>query len=502
MKSHARMWMLAVYLLAALAITIQLTAQDNPAPKPKHHQYKLYDFGTFGGPGSYGSYFAVTLTAAGAVGSSDTPLADPFTHCFYADCFVKDAVLWRQGKVTNLGALPGNSGKNSSFSFAINNAGLVVGISENGATDPATGYPEVDAVIWQDGNIVNLGTFGGTQGNGYMVNNRGQVVGNALNAVPDPYSFGGWFPGTTQSRAFLWERGVMRDLGTLGGPDASAPINSDSGKIAGTSYTNNIPNPTTGIPTIHPFLYDKGQMIDLGTWGGTLATVWNVNNKGQVVGYSFLPGDQNWKGFIWDKGVLTPASLGGHGSYLGWLNEAGDAAGGSFLPDEQTVHTTLWKKGQVSDIGAVGQDTCAQAYSINASQQVVGVSVDTCAHFPNGRAFLWENGGPMVDLNSLIENLSGLRVYIGLYITDSGQIYGQAVDSNSNNHTVVLIPDGDCNSNCEQRIGEFANRIPDPVQPSGNVPAQFGGVPGMGRFNPLARLLEAHRPNANPAQPN
>jgi len=29
MKSHTRMWMLAVYLLAALAITIQLTAQDN-----------------------------------------------------------------------------------------------------------------------------------------------------------------------------------------------------------------------------------------------------------------------------------------------------------------------------------------------------------------------------------------------------------------------------------------------------------------------------------------
>jgi|HubBroStandDraft_4_1064222.scaffolds.fasta_scaffold01409_8 hypothetical protein len=46
MKSRTWMWISAVYLLAALAITIQLTAQDNSALKPKHHQYNLYDFGT------------------------------------------------------------------------------------------------------------------------------------------------------------------------------------------------------------------------------------------------------------------------------------------------------------------------------------------------------------------------------------------------------------------------------------------------------------------------
>ena len=43
----------AITLLAALAITIQLTAQDSPGHKPKHHQYKVYDVGTFGGPNSY-----------------------------------------------------------------------------------------------------------------------------------------------------------------------------------------------------------------------------------------------------------------------------------------------------------------------------------------------------------------------------------------------------------------------------------------------------------------
>ena len=214
----------AATLLAALAITLQLSAQDNPNHKPRHQRYKLYDLGTFGGPNSYGSQDAISLTRAGAIGTADTPVPDPFApNCFNGDCFVKHAVVGRRGLVTDLGALPGNNGNNSSYAFTVNNGGLVAGISENGSIDPDTGYPEVNAVVWNDGNILNLGTFGGTQSAAEDMNDRGQVVGVATNATPDPFSFGGDpFPATTQSRAFLWEHGVLRDLGTLGGPDALA----------------------------------------------------------------------------------------------------------------------------------------------------------------------------------------------------------------------------------------------------------------------------------------
>ena len=360
---------------------------------------------------------------------------------------------------------------------------------------------------------MNLGTFGGTQGLAFMVNNRGQVVGSALNTVPDAYSFGGFFPGKTQARAFVWENGVMRDLGTLGGPDAVAFYISQSGEVSGTSYINNIPNGNTGVPTTRPFLWKNGKMTDLGSLGGTISSVWWLNNNSQVVGYTTVAGDQDFYGFFWDgKKLINTGSLGGHQSYLGWVNDSGVAVGASYVANNLTIHATLWSRGKLTDIGTLGQDNCAWPYAINNSGQIVGVSLPDggdvdCRTIPfasgGGRAFLMENGQPMVDLNALIENPPpDLRFYWAYYISDNGQIYGSAVDSNSHGHTVVLIPDRDCNSDCEQRIAEFANRIPDPVQPSGNVPAQLGGVPGMGRFNPLARLLEAHQPSANPAQTN
>lgn len=91
----------SLVLCATFSLNLAAPAQDAMQQKPKHQQYKLYDFGTFGGPNSYGSYFAVTLTEAGAIGSSDTPAADPFNpNCFYQDCFVKHGALWRQGRVT------------------------------------------------------------------------------------------------------------------------------------------------------------------------------------------------------------------------------------------------------------------------------------------------------------------------------------------------------------------------------------------------------------------
>jgi probable HAF family extracellular repeat protein len=489
----------AITLLAALAITLQLSAQDKPDQKPRHHQYKMYDLGTFGGPSSYTSIGAIPLTPAGAIGGADTPVPDPFNPNCINDCFVKHAFQWQDGVLTDLGALPGNNGGNSSYGFAINNSGLIGGISENGSIDPATGYPESNAVVWNRGQIINLGTFGGTQSAAEMMNDRGQVVGVATNAIPDPFSFGGDpFPATTQSRAFLWERGVMRDLGTLGGPDAFGRYINQSGEVAGWSYTSYTPNPDTGIPTIHPFIWKNGKMTDLGTLGGTIAEAGWINNRGQDAGYSYLPGDNLYHGFLWDRGVLNdlPPVSGGSFSSATWINDAGDVVGGSSIAGDQLFHAPLWSHGKAIDLGTVGQDACSVAEGINEARQIVGVSGGNggqCTAFVTGRAYLWENGGPMVDLNALIENPSDLHLYWGIYISDRGEIVTQGILPNGDIHVALLVPDGDCDDDCEQRIAASQKiAVGQPVTTGAAIPA-FGRAANwlrnpMGRSSPMFRV--------------
>src|SRR5205809_7533459 len=75
--------------------------------------------------------------------------------------------------------------KRSRYWDFINANGVVTGISQDGAINPITGLLEFDTVVWKDGQIINLGTFGGNWSYANATNNRGQVAGFALNTTPD-----------------------------------------------------------------------------------------------------------------------------------------------------------------------------------------------------------------------------------------------------------------------------------------------------------------------------
>src|SRR5262249_1593112 len=144
---------------------------------------------------------------------------------------------WRNGQLTNLGALPGN---NSSAVFEVNGSGVGVGMSETATIDPNTGWPADNAVMFKDGQVINLGTLpGGFESQATAINDRGQVSGFASNGIADPFSMFGW---GTQARSFIWQNGVMKDIGTLGGPDAVSATLNQRGQIAGDSYTSDTPN--------------------------------------------------------------------------------------------------------------------------------------------------------------------------------------------------------------------------------------------------------------------
>ena len=160
---------------------------------------------------------------------------------------ISHAFLYSQGKMTDLGTLPGyqNSGGN-----AINALGQVAGITWESTPDDE-GIPQ--AFLWRDGVMQVLGTLPGyTSSQATALNSHGQVVGFAdLPAPPSPLQsflrdhlpFGP--PSNASSdpsaptRAFLYQNGRMTDLNALlpahsGWVLESANGINDRGQIVGT----------------------------------------------------------------------------------------------------------------------------------------------------------------------------------------------------------------------------------------------------------------------------
>jgi probable HAF family extracellular repeat protein len=443
MKSRILMCSTAITLFAALAMPVQLAAQDKH--DRQHQSYQFVDLGTFGGPSSYYVFTSSTLNKHGvATGTADTTIPDPYApFCFSPECLVTHTFQWQEGMLSDLGALPG---VNSSIPNAINANGAIAGISENGAIDPPTGFAEYDGVVWQDGQIINLGTFGGNFSYAGDINDQGQVAGFGLTTTPDSFFLGDLCfnnPFATQMLAFIWQGGALQNLGTLGGPDSCGYWINQRGQVAGMSFTNSTINPNTGFPTTHPFVWNGKRMLDVGTLGGTLAlgaAVVPLNDRGEMVGFSNLAGDATFHPFLWtkSKGIEDLGTLGGNNGEANSINNAGMIVGKADLPGSQTHDAFLWtKKAGMKDLGTQDGDPCSNALSINSRGQIVGGSSD-CSNFLH--AFLWEKGGPMIDLNRFVPPGSGLTLTEATFINDRGDISVQAVLSNGDTHTALLIP--------------------------------------------------------------
>jgi probable HAF family extracellular repeat protein len=466
-KNNLAIYITALTLFAGLVVPVQLAAQDKQDHHRKHHHYQLVDLGsTFGGPGShfnpgsgndFGQFTSVLNSKGIVAGFADTSAPDPFPNFYFWDCCVVAHAFraGRGGVLTDLGALPGGG---SSAPLWISENGLIAGVSENGETDPLyAGLPELHAVLWQHGKITDLGTLpeGGYQSEANAVNTSGQVVGAALNTIPDTNSMqAGTFwlwggitpPYQYQTRAFLWDRqGGMQDLGTLpGGTDAQAILINEAGQVVGYSYTGS--SPTTVCPTgflaTGSFIWDKKNgMTNIGNLGGTCTIATNLNNRGQVIGVSNLTGDQLQHAFLWDnqhKIQDLGGSLGGDYTGAFALNDEGQAAGYAYLAGDTVFHAALWKHvGKMTDLGTLGSDQCSAATGINADGQVVGVSLADCGD--KARAFLWDDGS-IFDLNALIPPSSPLYLQSIFTINDRGEIAGEGVDNSGNGHAFLLIP--------------------------------------------------------------
>jgi probable HAF family extracellular repeat protein len=498
-KSRFLICITAITLFAALAMPVRLAAQDNRDHLHKHHHYQLIDMGTFGGPASFvpettyliagnkGDLNRRGLVVGGSATSIPTTGTSNFNVCGELGGlpFVSHAFEWQNGTVTDLGSLGGAD--YCSVSGGINANGEIVGNSENGEVDPLTGFNKARAVRWKDGEIKDLGTLGGYEGIAIGINDRSQVVGSANNAIPDPISCLG--PGAQQCRPFLWQDGVMQDLGTLGGPDAFAILINERGQVAGSSNTNS-------VPVTDPFLWESGKMKDLGTFGGTFGFPLALNNRGQVVGASNLAGDLTAHAFLWpgtDGKMQDLGTLGGSFSNANAINEAGEVVGYA-SPGGQDFLAFLWRDGVLTNLGTVGGDLCSTGNAINSKRQVVGISFPTCDN-TGRRAFLWENGS-MVDLNTLIPPGPGVQLNLAETINDRGEI---AVNGDPPGcgvveqcgHAYLLIPCDEHHPGVEGCDYRLADAIP--VLQVGRVSRDV--FSGAQRLSPPSRTNRFHIPS-------
>jgi probable HAF family extracellular repeat protein len=166
------------------------------------------------------------------------------------------------------------------------------------------------------------------------------------------------------------------------------------------------------------------------------------------VGASTLAGDLIFHPFLWDHGHLTDlGTLGGDNGAPSWINDGGEVVGAADLPGGAPHHGFLWRNGVMTDLGAFASSSFAE--SINARGQIVGRSRIGAVTNPVQHAFLWENGGPMIDLNTLIPANLGVLLGDACCINDRGEIAGVGFLPNGDTPAFLLIPCDENHPNIE-----------------------------------------------------
>jgi len=263
---------------------------------------------TLGGENGFG---ASINNAGQAVGWAETTFQDP--TCVLPQVLQFLAVIWEpNGQVKILQPYAGDS---DTAATAINDSGQVVGIS--GACDVAVGATSAkNAVIWENGEVVNIGNFGSAGWNTpTAINRRGDVVG-FMNVLPDTYTDGQLNPNFT---AFLWTKeGGLVNLGTLEGDTQSSAwgIN-DFGQVVGQSFGG--PNGPRA------FIYENAKMTNLNSLlpaSSTLSLLigQDINDAGVITGQAF----DSTTGLA-PAYIALPSFGGTHASAAASAEAAGDA---------------------------------------------------------------------------------------------------------------------------------------------------------------------------------
>jgi len=455
----------------------------------------MLDLGTLGGHVSeaydvneHGQVVGTSSYASG--GSGDEPM-----HAF----------LWDNGGMTDLNdLLPAGSGWELFEARGINDSGDIVGY---GWIHGQLGMRAFLLLSVAEYTITDLGTLTSVDfSSARALNDVGQVVG--YSAGSDGYS-----------RAFLWENGVMTDLGTFTAEVGLAHDINNAGQVVGGTAWPDIAwlwdNGSTTYITAgesggingagqvvgrmetgsgsRAFLWDSGALTDLGTLGGSYSRANAINDVGQVACSGYLA-NGNQHAFIWDSGVKTDlGTLGGDTSAAADINEAGHVVGRSWLVGGGWFQAYMYRDGTMRHLGTLG-GYYADAEAINDLDQVVGFAATPDDFGQRSHAFIWQKGA-MVDLNDLVVNGADWELEEAADINNAGQIVGVGLIA-GREHGFLLTPypwnvfvHGDLN--CDGVVNNadipaFVLALSDPSAYAAAYPdcdPLLGDVDGDGQFN-------------------
>jgi probable HAF family extracellular repeat protein len=319
-----------------------------PAQTPLHADDVLYtvsDLGAFACCDGWGASRALAINAhgdiAGEAASPDDPSRSiPFVYQHGTMTAISDhygwatgindsgqvtgfvvqpgqpsghAFVYQDGVLTDLGAWPGFSNQPYSLGLAINNSGTIAGDSDAGAwivsngtmsfikrraartaygindlgdivglLEPVAPTPVADhGFLFSGQSLIDIGTIDGDPGS--------VTVPQAVNLARQIAGYGWTQTSFDGQRAFLWENGAIRDLGTLNPPGYYGPHYAEAHGI-------NNAGDVVGISDASGFLYRNGAMIDLNASigrapGAIWPRVWTamaINDAGQIAGSCYF----------------------------------------------------------------------------------------------------------------------------------------------------------------------------------------------------------------------
>ena len=268
---------------------------------------RAVDLGTFGGPD--GSSRGINNNGW-IVGRAKT--IDQGTFDF-------SAFLWRNGEMMNLGNLGGTFAE----AYGVNEHNQIVGWSE---LDDSGDSPR-HAFLWEDGVMSELPISGDYQSSeAIAINNSGLIVGQASS-----YTFDTWRP-------VIWQDGQIIDLGTLrpdnGGNGVAIDCN-EAGDVVG--YAKRDFFSDRGV------LYHNGHMYALPEQRDCRSSAaWSINNQRQIVGgceVRSLPGESTGSIWEWGKNVqylgeMIPPHSNWHIGLAIHNNDAGQITGTGYRLDD------------------------------------------------------------------------------------------------------------------------------------------------------------------------